>query len=264
MLTLAAGGSAIAASSAGNRARAQAEAARLLAIVQLPPDAVSSPAEPAGDRGALAQPTYDEATPNLVDARAWWTVRGKATAVLAYMRAHLPPDASFYGSSSQSETFSLPPVPGVMSERVLGVTVAALTPSLTGVRTDGEAVWIVPRPAWERIPDGVRRVTFSVRRGRADGRVHTLRGADARRLVDFINRLGVVQPGVSACPLSLDEYVRLQFVGADRAVLARAVEHPTGCASVRLAIGTRTGPPLADSPPVAGELQRLTRHDVIR
>ncbi len=260
-------------SAAANRASATAEAARLLGLVALPAGVVRSATEPAGDQRGLSEPSYDEATPNLVDANAWWTTTASPDAVLAYVAAHLPAGAKGAGQSSssgppgtvptQSETFELPPVRGVLAERVLGVTTAALAHGVTGIRTDGEAVWLTPRPAWERIPDGVARVVFTARGADVRGRLgptsapHTLRDVRARRLVSLLNAAEIVQPGVTACPLGFDESVFLRFTAATGRTLARATEHPTGCASVTLAIGGRTGPPLSDYPSVTNELLRL-------
>jgi hypothetical protein len=77
-------------SAAANRASATAEAARLLGLVALPAGVVRSATEPPGDQHGLGEPTYDEATPNLVDANAWWTTTASPQAVLAYVAAHLP------------------------------------------------------------------------------------------------------------------------------------------------------------------------------
>ena len=60
-----------------------------------------------------------------------------------------------------AETFSLPPVAGVLTQRLLGVTAVPLADGATAVRTDGEAVWLTPRPRWERIPAGVRSVVLT-------------------------------------------------------------------------------------------------------
>lgn len=256
-----------------NRARARVEAARLLALVALPGGVVGSATEPAGDQGRLSQPTYDEATPNLVDARAWWTTAASPSAVLAYVTAHLPAGATKSAQSTgggppgtvqtASEAFALPPIRGVLAERVLGVTTATLPHGMTGIRTDGEAVWLTPRPAWERIPRAVGRVVVSARGAGANGRVgpasapRTLRGARARRLVSFINAAEVVQPGARSCPVGFDDSVFLRFIGAAGRTLARATESPTGCAYVKLTIGGRTGPLLSDYPSMTDELIRL-------
>jgi hypothetical protein len=256
-----------------NGARARAEAVRLLGLVELPAGTARSENAPAGSGRALSEPTYDEATPNLVDAHAWWTTSVPASAVLAYVARHLPPGAkrSTTGSSSGppgtidtvSETFALPPVAGVLTERVLGVSVAILRGGVSAVRTDGEAVWLTPRPSWERIPAGVSRVVFTAS-GQTDGNrlgpvsaPRVLTGSRAGRLVAFINRAEVVQPGASSCPAAFAEAVTLQFLTADGRSVARAIEDPTGCASVTLTVGRRTGPELSDDPSVTDELLRL-------
>jgi hypothetical protein len=260
-------------SAAANRASATAEAARLLGLVALPPGTVRSGAEPPGDQGDLGEPTDDEATPNLVDAHAWWTTTASPQAVLAYVAAHLPPGAKSSGEgsssgppgtvSTESETFALSPIRGVLAERVLGVTAAAIAQGVTGIRTDGEAVWLTPRPAWEQIPSGVGRVTFTARGADAGGRLgptsapRSLRGARARRLISMLNAAEVVQPGFRSCPAAFDESVSLVFSTDSGRTLARATENPTGCAFVRLTIGARTGPPLNDYPSVTDELLHL-------
>jgi len=256
-----------------NRASARVEAARLLGLVRLPAGTARTPGAPAGSRGTLSEPTYDEATPNLVDAHAWWTTSATASAVLAYVADHLPPGAKRFttGESSGppgtidtvSETFALPPVATVLTERVLGVSVAMLPDGVSAVRTDGEAVWLTPRPSWERIPSGASRVAFTASGQIGGNRLgpvsapRTLTGSRARRLVAFINRAEVVQPGAFSCPAAFPETVTLQFLTTAGRAVARAVEDPTGCASVALTVGRRPGPELSDYPSITDELLRL-------
>lgn len=263
----------ISTSGSANRARATAEAARLLALVALPPGASPTATEPPGAANSLSQPTYDEATPNLVDAHAWWTTSASPQTVLAYVAAHLPAGARKAGQGTgsgppgtvltASETFALAPVPGVLTGRFLGVTTATLGRGVTWVRTDGEAIWLTPRPAWERVPGGVRSVVFTARGADINGHLgptsmpRTLSGAGARRLVAFINSAQIVQPGVTACPQGSDAWVSMRFIGAGGRTLARAVEQLAGCPSVRLTIDGRTGPLLSDYPSVTDELIRL-------
>jgi hypothetical protein len=252
-----------------NRARAQSEAERLLGLAQLPPGAIASASEPPGDQGFLAQPGFDEATPNLVDAHAWWTVPASADDVLAYVQSHLPPGPKSVGTTSstgaelESVSELLAPIPGVLSQRIVAVSVVGLSAHSAAVRTDGEAVWITPRPSWEQIPPGVAKVSFVARGATANGkagptsRTQTLVGARAGGLVAFINKLSIVQPGARACPAALFGFVRLRFYDSSRNVLASAEEHPTGCAFVNLTVRGRTGPALDDFPSVIGELERL-------
>jgi hypothetical protein len=161
----------------------------------------------------------------------------------------------------------LSPIPGVVSERVFVVSVVRLAGHRSAIRTDGEAVWITPRPDWERIPARVASVSFIASGVAVTGppgptsQPQTLTGSRAAKLVAFMNRLEIVQPGAGArhCPAELFGLVRLRFLARSGKVLASAVENPTGCSYVSLTIGDRRGPPLNDTPSVTSELTRLTR-----
>jgi hypothetical protein len=259
-------------SAAANEAAARAAAPQLLALLRLPPDATPSSSEPAGDGGALAQTGYEAATPNEVDAHAYWTLAGPEVAILAYLKARLPRDARAAGTSESSGggqptvnsyLWSLPALPGVLATRTLVLTMVGLSGGGVAARTDGVAIWLTPRPSWERIPAAVRSVTFTGRGADARGRPQrasapvTLRGVRARRLVSFIDELPIVQPGAEACPAALPISLALRFSGTSGRMLARAVEQPTGCASVSLRIAERRGPALQDDPSVTDELIRL-------
>ncbi len=257
-----------AADASTNRAVAQSEASRLLSLIQLPPGTASSQTEPSGDHGQLAQPGYDEATPNLVDAGAWWTTAARPADVLTYFEKHLPAGARLETSASGStglevETFSFGSIRGVLTQRVISITLVPLADGSTGVRTDGEAVWLTPRPAWEQIPDTTRSITFTAQGSTASGRSgrvsapRTVTGVVVQRVVAFINGLDLVQPGAVACPGGRYELLRVTFRAADGSVLAGVVENPTGCASITLSVGGRTGPLLNDYPTLTSELARL-------
>ena len=249
---------------------AQAQAARLLAMVRLPPEAVRSPSDPPGDTGVLAGATLAPATPNLVDAHSWWTISGSPASVVAYVSAHLPAEAKAAGSESGNEatgfqgaTFTLPPVPGVLSQRTIAVAAVQLTGTETAVRTDGEAIWLSPRPTWERLPGRVTSIRFTAsgestggRSGLASAPV-TVAGQSAQRLVAFINRLGIVQPGTVSCPAELPDQLELRFDDSAGNGVAHGVENPTGCPFLHLTIGSRTGPNLSDDPSVTQELEEL-------
>lgn len=253
---------------AANKRAAETAAAQLLSLIQLPPGTSSAPSGPSGQ----GQPAYDEATPNLVDAHAWWTSAESPATILAYVKAHLPAAATPSGDESSSgpgqpttsaEFWALPAVPGSLAQRILALSLIPSAGGGTTVRTDGEAVWLTPRPSWERIPSGVREVTFVDHGAVPSGRPGpasapgTLRGARARRLVTLVNRLPVVQPGAFSCPAGFAEYVALRFIGPSGRILARATENSTGCASVALTLGSRHGPGLQDYPSVTDDLIRL-------
>lgn len=263
-------GSPTSAAAARNRGEAQAQAARLLSMIRLPPGAVQSPSDPPGDTRVLADVTLGEATPNLVDAHAWWTTRQSPASVLAYVSAHLPVGARAAGTESgnaapgfQGETFTLPPVPGVLSERMIAVAVVQSSSAMTAVRTDGETIWLSPRPTWERIPGSVTSARFTASGESANGRSGPasapvmVTGQAAHQLVTFINSLGIVQPGGRMCPLALFDQVDLRFYDHAGSEVAHAVEDPSGCPFVRLTVGSRTGPNLNDDPSVTEELEQL-------
>jgi hypothetical protein len=170
---------------------------------------------------------------------------GRGADVLAYVTRHRPANAKRYTWASgnvaagfASASFTLPAIARVLSERVLAVTVVQLSANTTAVRTDGEALWLTVRPAWEMIPAGVRSVTFTASGATYSGtpgppsKPVTLTGGRARRLVDFINGLELTQPGTSSCPESFDTSVHLRFADSTGAIVARAVEEPSGCAFV--------------------------------
>lgn len=74
-------------SAAANQAAAHANAVALLGEVSLPAGATESSSEPAGDEGLLAHAGAGGlATPNVVEAHAWWTVPGSRAEVMAYVR----------------------------------------------------------------------------------------------------------------------------------------------------------------------------------
>lgn len=245
-----------------NRAAAQAEVARLLGLIVLPPGLTRSASEPVGDGGVLAFPSVNFATPNLIDVSAWWTTTLSPEAVIAYFTAHRPPGTK-PTTSGQSSTglrmaaFGFDAVPGVMSERDVAVTAVPLTGGGTGVRSDGEAIWLTPRPPWEQIPSGVARVMVTARGAGHTSTPLTLTGKAAVRLASFINRLDVVQPRTRHCPVARNESVRLTFRSASGGVLAAASEQPSGCAFVSLTIRGRAGLPLSDYPSVTSELLRI-------
>src|SRR5579875_2394325 len=257
------------ASNTSNQLRARQEAARLLGLLRPPPGAVALTREPRGDHGALAQPGYDEVTPNLVDDHRWWMVGGRATRVLAYVSAHLPrgaapspPGRSARGAGyAAAESFALPPLPGVLDQRVLSVTVVQLTATETGVRTDGEAVWVSLRPASERLPASVREIVITrVSPGEPSGLVARVRDpAKVGRIVAWLNALGIAQPGTMSCPAFGFPLIRFAFrTGTGEPIAGASVYAggPSGqCNPIELSLRGRRQPPLVG----AGFLARVER-----
>jgi hypothetical protein len=240
------------ASAQTNLAAAQTASTALVAGVALPAGAVSSPVEPAGDGSVLANPPSVPATPNLVDAHAWWIVPGAPAAVIAYVRAH-PPHGSTCAPSfmptatSVTDECSVPDVPGVLTEGTLLVLATPLPGGATGLRVDAQEVWLVPRSPSERIPPGARRLVVTVTRpGRPRSRPVTVTAIHRiDRVAALLDALPLAQPGVTSCPLDLAARIRLAFYARGaRAPLALAAVDPGGCGEVRLAIRGRSQPTL--------------------
>ena len=247
-------------SAAANQATARADAAALLDEVSLPAGATESSSEPAGDHGLLAHAgAGGPATPNVVEAHAWWTVPGSRAEVMASVRRH-PPNGSAlisWGSgdtrgltSFESVTFAWPAVAGVLSMRWLVLTAAQLPHGSTGLRADTQVVWVTPRPAAERIPAGARRLSVSVT-SELKGNLAPQRPfsvASAKRIegvVALLNSLPAAQPGTRACADDPGIRVRLAFY-AKGVVSPSAVAtiDPYGCGGVQLTIGGRPQAPL--------------------
>lgn len=226
-----------AATPAGNRAAARADARVLLGLLRLPAGATASAVEPAGDGGQLAAPAVGPpATRNAVGRHAWWRVPGDPAAVLAYVAAHPPAGSRAVITGPGVEGFAWRPRRGVLSTRWLIVHAVALAGGATGVRADAEVVWITPRPRSERIPAGERRLRVT-----AVGREAVI---TTRHRIDraawLLNRLPLAQPGAVNCPLNLGIRIRLAF----RPARAVAVVETGGCGYVTLILRGRRRPPL--------------------
>ena len=254
------------ASASGNLARARTEAARLLSLLQVPPGAVELTSAPS----ALRSPGYDEATPNLVDAHHWWRVHGKATTVLAHVTARLPRDASLSISGSggsapvyRMKAFSLPPIPGVLSQRVLAVSVVQVSPSTTVVRTDGEAVWVLPRPRSEQLPARIDEIDISSAAFMTHAPIVSLKvttAANVAQIVKWVNGMAIAQPGVINCPMLAGPTVTVVFRVAGGRRVARAsgmdFDGSSGaCNALALRLRGRSEPPLVGD--LFGRVQRL-------
>lgn len=200
--------------SAQNNAAAVSDATRLLAGAPLPPGSVRVSSEPSGDGGLLGHPLDTPVTPALVDRYGWWTTSTSFADAVAYLRAHPPAGGMLTGfvgglaGPPNGLMFSFSPRAGVLSSRSLAYSLVALSGGGTGIRIDAMDIWIVARPADERIPAGVRAIEWTrtrwTPRGAPNGRVLSrrtiARRATVERIVGLFNRMDLVQPGVLSCP----------------------------------------------------------------
>ena len=143
------------------RERAVADAAAILRAFAVPPGAQRLPTAP----DALKVPITTVVSTALVDNVSFWRAPGQPQAVLAWEQAHLPrrftPGDEDFGPPSWDRTFSLPPVPRVLTSRDLVVEVTGAGNGQTAIRVDAQVSWQPPRPASERVPAAARVVTIT-------------------------------------------------------------------------------------------------------
>jgi hypothetical protein len=247
----------------GNRRAARLDAASLLRKLTLPAGTTSVQSQPADDHGYLTPLPLLETEFASATAHAWWTVPGDPQSVIDAIEADPPGGAKQEGSGSgydgrtgSSEIdvqYQWPPVAGVLGDRLLEVTVTSLGGGLTGVLAESQSVWIVPRPASERIPAATRIVQISSAvPGAADsGSLTITRDGEVGPIVVLLNRLPIVQPGVTGCPglmlpaKTITMTFRARPRGAALAVLRFVDYRPwkaaysSECEPVQLSIGGR-------------------------
>jgi len=244
-----------------NRAAARADAARMLAALQLPSGAAGVATEPSGDSGFLKPMPALSADSARAVVDAWWRVTGDAAGVLAYIRAHPPAGATLAGTGesgnthtgvvAQSLDYEWPPIAGVLGQRELQITVMDLPGGAAGVLAEAQSDWVVPRPSGERIPAAVREIDIAIARPQQPaGPARGVTGrARVRRIVALFNAMPITQPEVTSCPaemLSGSRTLTFTFrATAGGAALARAtyVDYPPldgpsdQCKSIQLTIG---------------------------
>ena len=246
------------------QARAQADAAAILAAFVPPPGATRLSSAPGGVGGRL---TGSSPGPDVVEYASWWQVPGMTPLqMLAWEKAHLPHQfrlAGFGGEEMKPPklpngltfpadpyhaadyAFGLPPVTGILTSRELDVEAARSTSGQTYVRVDSQVNWQPVRPASTFIPSGVRAVTVTAVAGMNDrtkppAPVTMTDAARVRKLVALVNAQPLFPPGVFNCPFDDGRGVRLTFLaGPGRPTVATAFAKSNGCGGVDLTIGKR-------------------------
>ena len=251
----AAGHTGTAGPAASPRQRAVADAARIMASFPRPPGAVRT-----GPIASLAQPGERPATPDLASLTRWWQVPGRPHGVLAWIGAHLPsgysPDGTGRGNGSWIDTFALPAVPAVLTQREL-VVLAVPFEGQTAIRVDAQVVWLPARPAAERVPPDAAVVTVtpvfglnpSPRAERLDRAFTVTDPAKVARIAAVVNGLTRFPDGTFSCPAEFGGQMRLTFATRPGGpVLARLAAQYGGCGSVSVRIGGRDMPALSEYP----------------
>jgi len=142
---------------------------------------------------------------------------------------------------------------GAPAEMLL-VTGAPARGGGTALRVDAQVVWLLERPASERIPGGVRTILFQARGdGEASGGSVFNRGR-IRRVTALIDGLPAAQPGAFSCPGSPGRSMNLVFLDGVRHRLARAYVDGGGCEIVNLWIRGRRRHALQGNPNLIKQL----------
>lgn len=195
-----------------NRRAARRDATSLVTKLNLPAGAASVSDEPGHDHGYLHPLPLLESEFASATAHAWWTAPGDPQSVIEAIEADPPWAATRDGTGSGGNVktgtselevdYAWPPVTGVLGDRLLRVTVTRIGGGHTGVLAESQSVWIVPRPASERIPAATRIVQISSAvPGAADGGHLTITPAgQVDAIKALLDRLPIVQPGVTGCP----------------------------------------------------------------
>lgn len=250
--TAAASRTAAAASSATPRQRAVAQAAAILTEFVPPPGARRLPTAPGTDGGLLKFPSSTVVSTALVDDASFWLAPGQPPAVLAWEQARLPrrftPEDEGFGPTSW-RMFSLPPVPGVLTDRELVVEVIAADGGQTAIRVDAQVAWQPPRPPGEHVPSAARVVTvaavpYTAVSARLPAPVTITGAAAVARLAAFVDSLRLSTIGVASCPAFVAPGVRLTFRARPGGPALAVAEGPASCGTAAFTVEGRQQPAL--------------------
>src|SRR5215472_18158348 len=237
--------------SATPRERAVADAAAILKEFAVPPGARRLQQAPDG----LKAPITTLVSTTLVDKVSFWRAPGQPQAVLAWEQAHLPrrfiPEDADFGPPSWDRTFSLAPVPGVLTARDLVVEVTAAGHGQTAIRVDAQVSWQPPRSALERVPAAARVVTITQlpsldpHTGRPAAPVTITHPAIVRRLAALVDSLQLSTIGPAAsCPAAVGGGIRLTFLARAGGPPLAVAQGPAACGTVQFSAGGKPQPAL--------------------
>jgi hypothetical protein len=231
---------------------ARRDAAMLLSLVRLPPGSRRLAHEPSGDSHRLRSPGQSIGNPNLVDLHRFFVTPVGPWKLWAWVRSHLPRGAmrrDGYGFGTGSTwgitddwfvSYSWPAVKTLLDNRVLVISIAALSSHRSGVRVDAQVTWLPAKPPGDRIPAGAKVLTAVLTSGLNPGEaghppVTTTDPAKLKAIRHFVNGLGVVSPGQFSCTADFGQYLRITFrKKAHARPLAVVVADVSGCEDVQV------------------------------
>jgi hypothetical protein len=200
-------------------------------------------------------------TPDLVDLHQFWRVPGDLRSVFDWIESHPPAGSAGQEGGSMGNrsgivaqyvgySFLTPHWGGAPAETLLFTGVRARGGG-AAVRVDAQVVWLLKRPASERIPAGTDSIAVSdIRTVRPKGskwRWSVVDAARIRRVVSIIDALPAVQPGTVVCPADAGPIVSLKFARRGSRLATASVDGG-GCEIVNLWIHGRRRHALQGSP----------------
>jgi hypothetical protein len=234
------------------RDRAEADAAQIVGSF-VPPEGATRLARPAGATArALAQPPSVPADPDVAYDHDFWVVSGEPQAVLTKEADLVPSRFTAMGGGSSGgpgtptvefDSYSLPPVAGVLTARTLDISVAATSAGQTVIRVDAIVTWIAAKPAAERIPASAVSVTITGYPGLDPAPGEKTRsavvtaGVTVRKIATLVDGLPLAPAGALSCPADTGRSLRLVFRSVHGAELAVLVVPVSGCQFVSVTIG---------------------------
>ena len=226
--------------------RAAADAKAILGQFVPPPGAVRLAKRPALPSGSATMGLNSTAQ---ADAVGYWRVRGTATALLAWEKAHISRSFSrqdmIIGPPSWNTVYSLPAVPGVLPVREMNVQVYDAGGGAVVIMADAMVSWQPPRPASEVVPASVTVVTIAAS-GPWPGNpapVTITSVPVVRRLAALVNGLPVSTAG-RGVPCSMGAGFRLTFRAVAGGPAVAVAVGPAECGAVHLQLGGKDEPDL--------------------
>jgi hypothetical protein len=228
--------------------QAGAEAAIILGKFVPPPGAVRLAQRPALPSGSGTAGLVYTTT---VHDTGYWRVRGDATALQAWEKAHISRSFSqqdaIGGPPSWSTIYTLPPVPGVDAAREVNAQFYDVGAGETVIMADAMVAWEPTRPATEVVPASATVVTITrssmAGPSMANPEQATITSAPVvRQLAALVNGLPLSTIGPVPCPSGAG--FTLTFRDAAGGPPVAVATGPSGCGAVDFQLNGKDQPGL--------------------
>jgi len=203
-------------------------------------------------------------SPYLVRTHRWWSTPLPASSALASLRAHPPEGLRLAGSGSGTLASGVTTTYLIFegrptknySDATLLVT-SASDGQGSGIRADGQVLWVPLRTAAEEVPVGVRQVALLAYRGDPTNKVAQmdLSGAEVKRVVRLVNDLPRDNRGSHGCLIDSGFRMRMTFPTPDGPLVFTVWP---ACGSVLVSANGNSQPGLLNQAP----LNDVLTHDL--